>query len=83
MLASRSRLHLLWLLAQGEQDVTALAAQLSASSPAISQHLAKLRLAGLVTARRDGKRQIYRVDDPHIVTLIRQAIEHHEDLNQR
>ena len=83
MLASPSRLHLLWLLAQGERDVTALAASLSASGPAISQHLAKLRLAGLVSAQRDGKRQVYRVDDPHIVALVMQAVEHHEELAER
>jgi len=41
-----------------------------------SQHLGKLRLAGLVTGRRMGKRQIYTVDDPHVLALVEQIFEH-------
>lgn len=80
MLASPTRLHLLWLLARGEQDVGTLAEAVGGSVAMVSQHLAKLRLADLVSARRDGKRQIYVVDDPHVVTLIDQALAHHADL---
>ncbi|MDR0783728.1 MAG: metalloregulator ArsR/SmtB family transcription factor [Propionibacteriaceae bacterium] len=83
LLASSQRLHLLWLLARQERDVTTLAEILGASVPLVSQHLAKLRLAGLVSARRDGKRQLYGVDDPHVVSLVDQAIDHHEDLRAR
>ena len=83
MLASSQRLHLLWLLARQERDVSTLAAALGASVPLVSQHLGKLRLAGLVSARRQGKRQLYRVDDPHVVSLVDQAIDHHEDLRAR
>jgi len=39
-------------------------------------------LANLVAARADGRRQIYRVEDPHIVTLVNQAVEHHVDLRR-
>lgn len=80
MLASPIRLRLLWLLARGERDVGSLAEAVGASVAMVSQHLAKLRLADLVSARRDGKRQIYVVDDPHVLTLIDQALEHHRDL---
>ncbi|MCL2393512.1 MAG: hypothetical protein FWC87_02400 [Acidimicrobiaceae bacterium] len=38
--------------------------------PAASQQLAKLRAAGVVAARRVGRRQLYRVDDPHIVSVV-------------
>jgi DNA-binding transcriptional ArsR family regulator len=48
----------------------------------VSQHLAKLRLADLVSARRVGKRQIYVVDDPHVVALVQQALDHHADLRR-
>ena len=83
MLASPPRLHLLWILAQHERDVTELTGMVGASGPAVSQHLAKMRLAGLVSARRMGKHQLYTVDDPHVVELVRQAIEHHVDLRSR
>jgi DNA-binding transcriptional ArsR family regulator len=77
MLASPVRLHLLWLLSRREYDVGSLAEAVDASDAAVSQHLAKLRLSDLVTARRAGKRQVYVVDDDHVSVLIEQALDHH------
>ncbi|MEU1817442.1 metalloregulator ArsR/SmtB family transcription factor [Streptomyces roseifaciens] len=71
LLASPARLHLVWALAQGESDVTALAERVGGALPAISQHLAKLKLAGLVRSRREGRRMVYLVDDPHVVAIVR------------
>lgn len=82
LLATPTRVRLLWLLAQGEHDVGSLAQAVDATVPTVSQHLAKLRLADLVTARADGRRQIYRVEDPHIVRLVEQAVEHHAELRR-
>jgi DNA-binding transcriptional ArsR family regulator len=76
MLSVPGRLHLVWLLASGEYDVTTLAELTNANIPAASQQLAKLRAAGIVTARRDGRRQLYRVGDPHIVGVIEQMFTH-------
>lgn len=80
LLATATRVRLLWFLAQGEYDVTTLASAVDATVPTVSQHLVKLRLADLVTARADGRRQIYRVDDPHILALVNQAVDHHQHL---
>ena len=80
LLATPTRVHLLWLLTHSEYDVTSLATAVDATVPTVSQHLAKLRLADLVTARPEGRRQIYRVDDPHISKLVDQAVEHHAEL---
>ncbi|UAK31608.1 metalloregulator ArsR/SmtB family transcription factor [Nocardia asteroides] len=77
MLAATARLQILWLLAQGEHDVGALAAAVGQSLPAVSQHLPKLELAGLVRAHRDGKRNIYAIADPDIADLVRLAFRHH------
>ena len=76
MLATPSRLHLVWLLASGEYDVSTLAELSGLNVPAASQHLSKLRAAGIVTARREGRRQLYRVEDPHILTVIEQMFSH-------
>jgi DNA-binding transcriptional ArsR family regulator len=54
LLADPTRIKILWALAQGESNVGCLAELSGASQPATSQHLAKLRLAGLVTATREG-----------------------------
>lgn len=76
LLSVPGRLHLVWLLARGEHDVTTLAEMTGANIPAASQQLAKLRAAGIVTARREGRRQLYRVDDPHILSVMDEMFSH-------
>lgn len=75
LLASTMRLHIVWVLAHGEQDVGGLAEEVGGSLQAVSQHLAKLKLAGLVRSRRDGRHQVYLVDDPHLVMMVQLAVE--------
>lgn len=75
LLAATARLQIVWLLAAGERDVTTLAAELDQSVAAVSQHLAKLKLAGLVQARRVGRRQVYLIDDPQVIDLVRRAVQ--------
>lgn len=72
-LADPTRLHLLHLLAE-EQDVTTLTAQVAASRSSVSQHLGRLRLAGLVRARRDGRRMLYSITSDHLAELVTQAL---------
>lgn len=76
MLADSTRLHLLWLLAQGESDVAALTSATGATRTSISQHLAKLRFAGLVATRRDGRHIIYRLADGHLSRLVQEGLNH-------
>jgi DNA-binding transcriptional ArsR family regulator len=83
MLAATVRLHIVWLLAQGERDVGSLADQVGSTVQVVSQHLAKLRLAGLVHARREGRRQVYLVDDPHLVLVVREMVAHLSDSSAR
>jgi DNA-binding transcriptional ArsR family regulator len=54
---------------RGEQPVGHLAEHLPVSRPAVSQHLRVLAGAGLVTARRDGTRRLYAVDDEGLRAL--------------
>lgn len=76
MLADPTRLHLLWLLTQGESDVSALTDEVGASRTAVSQHLAKLRFTGLVDTRRDGRRIVYSIRDGHVARLVREGLNH-------
>jgi DNA-binding transcriptional ArsR family regulator len=73
-LADPTRLHLLRLLAAGESDVTSLAARVSASRSSVSQHLGRLRLAGLVHAHRDGRRMLYRIVSEHLSALVDETL---------
>jgi DNA-binding transcriptional ArsR family regulator len=70
MLADPTRLRILWLLSGAELDVSTLAERLDVARPAVSQHLAKLRLVGLITQRRDGRRVLSRARDHHVAELV-------------
>jgi len=60
-LADPSRRAILESLMRGEAGVNDLTARFDISQPAVSQHLATLKGAGLVNARREGRRVYYRV----------------------
>ncbi|MEU5438956.1 metalloregulator ArsR/SmtB family transcription factor [Streptomyces sp. NPDC020719] len=70
LLASPARLHIVWALSHGESDVTGLAERVGGALPAVSQHLAKLKLGGLVRSRREGRRVVYLVDDPDVAEMV-------------
>ncbi|MGH9077099.1 MAG: ArsR/SmtB family transcription factor [Acidimicrobiales bacterium] len=76
MLAEPTRLRLLWLVSAEELDVTTLADRVGTSVSAVSQHLGRLRLAGLVDTRRAGRHVIYRAVDAHVRSLIAAALSH-------
>lgn len=60
-LAEPHRQAILDLLRGGEQPVGALVEELALSQPAVSKHLRVLREAGLVEARTDAQRRMYRI----------------------
>jgi DNA-binding transcriptional ArsR family regulator len=74
MLADPTRLKLLWLLGRDEFDVATLAGRAGTTPSVASQHLAKLRLAGLVRQRVDGRRRLYTASGTHLKALIREAL---------
>jgi DNA-binding transcriptional ArsR family regulator len=76
MLAEPTRLHLLWQLAQGPKSVTELVGEALVPRTVVSQHLAKLRLSGLVDTRKDGRHVIYSLHDGHLLRLIQETINH-------
>ncbi|QDO89974.1 winged helix-turn-helix transcriptional regulator [Ornithinimicrobium ciconiae] len=74
MLADPTRVKILWALLQEEASVTALAEHIGSSTTAVSQHLAKLRLAGLVDSRRVGTFIYYSAQDPHVHRLLAETL---------
>lgn len=63
-LAHEGRLMILCHLTSGEKSVTELEQLLGLRQAAVSQQLARLRLEGLVKARREGKTIYYSIGDP-------------------
>jgi len=61
------RLCVLESLADGELSVSDLSSRVRCQVPNMSQHLAVLRSAGLVTTRREGSTVFYRLSDPRVL----------------
>ena len=61
VLAEPRRLQILDLLRDGERPVGELVESLGVSQPAVSKHLRVLKEAGLVEARPDAQRRLYRI----------------------
>jgi DNA-binding transcriptional ArsR family regulator len=76
LLADGTRLKILWVLMHEEANVGTLAELVGANPPAVSQHLAKLRAAGMVEVRREGTFAYYRACDDHISRIVTDLVDH-------
>ena len=79
LLSDPTRIKILWALLQGETSVACLAELVGAAPTAVSQHLAKLRLAGLVRGRREGTYVHYSAADTHVRALLAEALFHADE----
>ena len=70
-LADPKRLCVLESLASGELSVGDLSSLVGCQIPNMSQHLAVLRSAGLVSTRREGSTVFYRLADPRVLEAYR------------
>lgn len=64
------RLQILYALAGGPRNVSALAEALDTPQPSISRHLTILRQRSLVTTERAGTSVIYRLAEPRIIEVL-------------
>ena len=72
-----TRLKILYLLAnESDLEVGAIASRLEMTDSAISHQLKNLKQARLIASERRGKFVLYRLDDDHIGTTLKQAVEH-------
>nr|WP_232962729.1 metalloregulator ArsR/SmtB family transcription factor [Paracoccus tegillarcae] len=69
-LAHEGRMMILFHLVSGERTVGELEGLLGRPQAAVSQQLARLRAAGLVTCRSDGPVRCYRVADPRAMEML-------------
>ena len=76
LLADPTRVQMLWALRNDELDVASLAAVAGCRPTVASQHLSKLRFAGLVDGRRHGQRVVYRLKGGHVRALLSEALFH-------
>lgn len=74
MLADATRVRIILALRGGELPVGELARAVGKSPTAASQHLAKLRLARMVSTRQEGNRVFYKLTDEHARQLVSDAV---------
>ena len=74
MLADATRVRIILALRDQELSVNQLADILEKTPPSVSQHLAKLRLARIVSTRQDGTRVFYSLANEHASQLVTDAI---------
>jgi DNA-binding transcriptional ArsR family regulator len=65
-LANTHRLRIVGILREGPREVNEITRSVALGQAAVSQHLAVMRAAGLVSATRDGRLVRYRLTDPSI-----------------
>ncbi len=64
------RIKVLCLLSSGEVSVQEIVEAVGTTQGNVSQHLAILKASGMIAARNEGKRTLYRIEDKRIVKLI-------------
>ncbi|PXX66701.1 ArsR family transcriptional regulator [Nocardia tenerifensis] len=74
MLADATRVQVLWALVDRELSVNDLAGYIGKPAPSVSQHLAKLRMARLVSTRRSGTTIYYSLENEHVRQLVVDAV---------
>jgi len=79
-LANSTRLKLLICLSEGEKNVTQLIGKCGLSQSAVSQHLEKLRNAGLVIANKSGKEVYYSLSHPKTAHISREILDHIQEV---
>ncbi len=71
-----TRIRILYLLINGEKNVSDISDELSMNQSAVSHQLKTLKQSDLVKVRRDGKAMFYSLADSHVESILKIGMEH-------
>lgn len=77
--ADSTRIRILYVLLNGERNVTEICDELDMRQSAVSHQLKILKSSKLVKARREGKSMVYSLADYHVKTILAMGKEHIEE----
>lgn len=83
IIADPTRLSILLLLKRQPMMVKDIAEALGVEQSALSHQLAKLKKARLVTFERQGKSNIYDLDDSHVFDILEQMLSHSQECEEK
>ncbi|MCC3868880.1 ArsR/SmtB family transcription factor [Terrisporobacter mayombei] len=79
IMGDSTRMHTLYALVHSEMCVCDLAVVVNVTKSAMSHQLRTLKNAHLIKSRREGKNVFYSLDDEHVKSIIKMAMEHTEE----
>lgn len=71
-----TRIRILYLLLDGDKNVSEISEGLSMNQSAVSHQLKTLRQSDLVRVKRDGKAMVYSLADDHVESILKIGMEH-------
>lgn len=71
-----TRIRILYLLLEGEKNVSDISDELSMNQSAVSHQLKTLKQSDLVKVRREGKAMFYSLADSHVESILKIGMEH-------
>lgn len=74
LLGNENRVKILKVIGQGEIPVMEIVEELGIDQPLVSHHLRKMKDAGILKSKLNGKQRLYRISEPEILDIVEETV---------